>query len=201
MWLLIIGLLAFLVVTKAEATENRPPNYGETVWNFIILPFGMSGPEITDTFSKKVFVYSWVIAWFLLLAGFSSDLSSSMTVHKFGDSLNSFKEISDGNRPFFWSDTVRNLSHPDIRELKKKYEKFRREFADFENETRITEKKSIWDDIMAKSKGNIYFLCSMLDLKLFNISSDSLELKKDWTVPFTFHFKFRNDYPKFAYEK
>ena len=67
----------------------------------------MSDPEITDTFSKKVIVHSWVKAGFLLLVGFSSDLSPSMTVQKFGYSLNSFKENSDKNLPFFgprWRD-------------------------------------------------------------------------------------------------
>ena len=47
----------------------------------------------------------------------------------------------------------------------------------------------IGDALMAKSEGNVYFLCSKIDLKLFNISSDLLNIKEDWKVPFN-SFKF-----------
>ena len=189
--LLLFGILSFLIVTKAEATEERPPNYWLTTWNFMLLPFGMCGSEIMNTFAKKVFVFSWVVSWLLLITGFAAEFSARLTVDKLHDDANTFHAVNERDEQFFWSDFTEDLDHGIINALRIKYKKYEDDdmYQKFKRETNMTQKAEYAKSLMKDEKA--VFLCNALDVNLLNIASDpTVEIIEDWKVPFTFHYRF-----------
>ena len=74
----------------------------ELFWNFLLSPFGMCGSVLMETISRKIFTFSWILSWFLVLATFSAEFSATVTVGKLRGDINSFQDVWKQQRNFFW---------------------------------------------------------------------------------------------------
>ena len=184
-------LLIFLVrIEKRQPSERK---YGKVIWNFILSPFGLCGDSLMESIAMKVFTIFWLLGWFLTAGIFWAEMSSSLTVSKLHDEINSFGDVLKSNNDFFWIPEMQKLPQKIVQDLNLKFKKYSYEsYAENqESDTKIDyfNLKNVTKKLLKKKS---ILLAYGPDLKM-QLSDDLIKdpdliIKYDWSVPHTFHY-------------
>ena len=190
---LLFGALILFVIYKLEIPD-KGHGYGEMIWSFLLSPFGMIGDALLNRPSGKILAFSWAFVWLLILTSFSAEFSSKMTVDKLQNDLDSFsKVLALTTRKFVWFKETKDVKYKIIADLRKKYKKYRDNNEDYSKYETLKNLTSLAE--MTKyflEEKNHILLCCLVDMRLFSqlTFSDRIVVKKDWSVPFIFLYKF-----------
>ena len=93
--LLAVGAFFLVIIVKIENKIDRAISggLGEALWNFSLIPFGLSDSTLTMTTSRKMYLFVWNVIWFLFIMVFSANYSSILTVSKLQDNVNTFQDV------------------------------------------------------------------------------------------------------------
>ena len=189
----ILGSIILAIIVKLERQMHTALSIKEVMWNFILSPFGLCGDSIMTSAPLKVFTLTWLMVWFLIAGNFWAEMSSSMTVSKLREDITTFEDVWRSKREFFWTGHVKNMTQKIVKQLREKYEGFagpaHRAYEKSDIGSTLIPWKNMTSDLLRK---NQVLLAWSLDLYLQlneELRNDpNLIIKKDWSVPITFHY-------------
>ena len=186
----ILGSILLIAIVRIEKIQPTERKYGEVIWNLFLSPFGLCSSLMEST-SIQVFTMFWLLGWFLTAGLFWAEMSSSLTVNKIYHDINSFQDVLDSKRIFFWLPEMQVTPQKVVQDLNLRFEKYgyesysldggnRADYFNLKDTTKnLLERKSI-------------LLAWGIDLKMLLsnqlISNTELVVKYDWSVPHTFNY-------------
>ena len=193
--LLSFGTVLLFIIVKLE-TDGSPTPYSELFWNFLVTPFGLAGSVLTETFSRKCFLFFWILSWFLVLSFFSAHFSSSLTVSRLRSSINNVHDILRDERRFFWNTVIMQCPHEKLSQLNRVYKGFsagNRKYKEYENALDGRDKAEMAAEFLRQHHvlltTPIQLVVFLEDLKK-EMEGEKLILKDDWSVQIPLLFKF-----------
>ena len=104
--LIFIGLFFLFIIIQLEkwldpSASASEVEMSDVFWNFLLVPFGQSGSVLTETPSRKLLLFTWILVWFWFITALSANFSSTLTVHKLQKGPHTFKDILDNDEKFF----------------------------------------------------------------------------------------------------
>ena len=188
-----IGSIILVMLMMLERKSQATASIKEVVWNFILSPFGLCGDSLMSSIPLKVFTLTWLTVWFLIAGNFWAEMSSSMTVSKLRENINSFEDVWRSNREFFWTEDVKNMPKKIVNRLRERYESFASPAHRAYEKNDIGESaipwKNITSDLLEKDQVLLSWsvdLFIQLSEKLRN--DPNVVIKKDWSVATSFHY-------------
>ena len=192
--LIVLGILIYLMLERFETRDDSQRNYGEVAWKFIVSPFGLCDETLMKTLPMKIFTFTWLAIWFLMVGFFWAEMSSNMTVSKLHDELESFQDVLTSKRQFFWTKVAMTFPQAIVRNLRSKYEGYAdEEHRAYENmiifNTSLSVIKSSTERFLRDNEVLLTWLPYTqlrIDKKL--LQDPHLVINMDWSLPLTLHF-------------
>ena len=202
--LIIIGSVFLLIIVRLEKRFDPTVSAGvsESLWNFLLIPFGQSGTILTETPTRKFLFFTWILIWFWFFMTLSANFSSTLTVNKLKKGPETFKEVLYSDKMFFMLPLMMQYGDQRmIRDLTAKYEKMKdREknliYSQFEKET--YQAQWGYSNLMTKLLNNdhIYLTCSIdlvniKDQLIKDLNGVNFVIKNDWSVRIMLMYAFK----------
>ena len=176
----LFGLLVFMLLERLEVRGEWNRNYADVAWKFLLSPFGLCDDGVSKTPSMKIFLFTWLIVWFLMMGFFWAELSSDMTVSKIQDEFKTFQDVLKSKRKFFWNDGVSSMHAKVVDDLRKRYEEYadqdHRDYEQFYIEDRM---ENITEKLL--KKGEILLILS-IKMRQWNLSIPLFEFVCEQTL-------------------
>ena len=189
----VIGAIVFLMIERWEIKERKRRNYADVLWKFLLSPFGLCDESLMKTLSMKIFTFTWLAVWLLMLGFFWAEMSSNMTVSKLNDNIDSLEDVLVSKRQFFWLSYIKDSAE---KTLKDRYEKFaNEEHRKFEKlESLSNELKSTSKNMLLENQILLTW-CPDLILHIDGAFAKKphLVIKKDWSSLISIHHLLSKD--------
>ena len=195
--LLAVGAFFLVIIVKVENKIDSSicGGLGEALWNFLLIPFGLSDSTLTVTTSRKMYLFVWNVIWFLFIMVVSANYSSILTVSKLQDNVNTFQDVLDGNQKFFMHPFLEHSEQSLVKELTKKYAKLKGNNKSYSLQGLGTEG---YTDMTSKLLQDRHLYLTLVNFLAGNekklmekLGRAKIVIKTDWSCYFLGHYFFK----------